>query len=294
MPGVKMNDYAEVTYQSADGLTLYARDYGAPAAVAQAPTLLCMHGLTRNSRDFEPLAALLCDRVRLVSMDQRGRGRSDYDSNTANYQPITYVGDMFALITALKLENIVLVGTSMGGLMAMMMVAMQPTLFHGLIINDIAPEIDPVGLDRIKGYVGQQTGSFADWPAALAAVKKANGSAFPNYSDSDWLAFTRRLCDQRSDGSVVFSYDAGIAAPLTDNPDAAVPPDLWPLFRATQSLPTLVIHGALSDILSDSIVARMRTENPMMNYARVEAVGHAPILDEPEALAAIEDLLRSI
>jgi pimeloyl-ACP methyl ester carboxylesterase len=291
-----MSHYQDVYYSSPDGLQLYARDYPADqsATGAPQPTLLCMHGLTRNSRDFEPLAAALAGRYRMVVVDQRGRGLSAYDDNSANYQPITYVGDMFALIAQLGLKEIVLIGTSMGGLMAMMMAAMQPALFRGLVINDIAPEIEPAGLERIKAYVGRHPAHFDDWQAAVSSVRDSNGEAFPHYSDEQWLAFTRRLCHSGSDGKIYYSYDAAIAEPMLNTPDSAVPPDLWPLFGALKALPMLTVHGALSDILSDRIVSRMQQEHPTMRYSRVDNVGHAPILDEPEALTAIEQFLASL
>ncbi len=149
-----MTDYRDLWYQSPDGLKLYARDYPGPAG-STLPPALCMHGLTRNSADFAALADQLSASRRVLSVDQRGRGLSDYDSNTNNYTPATYVQDMFALLDGEGIDRVVLVGTSMGGLMSFLMAAMQPERIAAMIINDIGPEIDPTGLARIQGYVGK-------------------------------------------------------------------------------------------------------------------------------------------
>ena len=151
-----MSNYTDVWYQSTDGLKLYARDYPCRAGgVAQKATILCMHGLTRNSADFAGLAEHLSERFHVLSVDQRGRGRSEYDSVTSNYTPIIYVQDMFTLLDHLGLGEVILVGTSMGGLMSMLMAAMQPGRVRAIVLNDIGPELDPRGLERIKSYVGK-------------------------------------------------------------------------------------------------------------------------------------------
>ena len=151
-----MANYDDVWYSSHDGLNLYARDYSkALKNNKDAITLLCMHGITRNSADFEDICNELADRYRLIVVDQRGRGLSDYDPNPTNYNPLVYVQDMFLLLEKLKLSSVVLLGTSMGGTMAMIMAAMNPDKVQGLIINDIGPEIGKTGLERLKGYVGK-------------------------------------------------------------------------------------------------------------------------------------------
>ena len=285
-----MASYTDITYESADGLKLYARDYAHPAPRL---TLLCMHGLTRNSADFEGVAGHLAEDHRLVVVDQRGRGLSDWDSNTANYQPAVYVQDMFRLLDKLELDQVVLMGTSMGGLMSMIMVAMQPGRFKGVILNDIGPVIDPAGLERIKGYVGK-SGPVASWDEAVAQTRDINGKEFPDFSDEDWLRFTRALYREDDSGVPVLAYDPAISQPMASDEEAAIPPDLWPAFDTLAPLPTLVVRGALSDILSADCVAEMRARKPDLRVAEIAGRGHAPTLDEPASLAAINDFLGEL
>ncbi len=282
--------YEEVTYQSDDGLTLYARDY---PKHPPAQTLLCMHGLTRNSSDFEPLCDYLHQEYRIVSVDQRGRGRSQYDPNIDNYQPARYVQDMFTLIEHLGLDKPVLVGTSMGGLMAMIMQATQVDGFAGLILNDIGPEVNPAGLARIASYVGKSE-PVSNWDEAVSQVKLTNQAAFPAYSDDQWRAFAARLYRENDQGVPVLQYDSSIAKPMDDGNTEAVAPDLWPVFEACRSLPVLVIRGELSDILHPDCVSRMHDRHPGMQSVEVPGVGHAPMLDEPLAVDAIQRFLQEL
>jgi pimeloyl-ACP methyl ester carboxylesterase len=286
-----MTDYRDLWYQSADGLTLYARDYPGPAD-GSLPPALCMHGLTRNSADFAVLADRLSGQRRVLSVDQRGRGRSDYDSNVANYTPATYVQDMFALLDGEGIDRVVLVGTSMGGLMSFLMAAMQPERIAAMIINDIGPEIDPAGLARIQDYVGK-SGPVKTWEEAVAQQKAINGIAFPDFTEQQWQDFTHGLYREQ-DGRPVIAYDPAIAQPMADQDSGAVPPDLWPVFEAITAIPMLVIRGATSDILAPSCVDKMRTMHPGLQAAEIPDRGHAPMLDEPAARSAIDDFLQSL
>ena len=286
-----MTDYRDLWYQSPDGLRLYARDYPGPAG-ATLPPALCMHGLTRNSADFAALADRLSQQRRVLSVDQRGRGRSDYDSNIANYTPATYVQDMFALLDGEGIDRVMLVGTSMGGLMSFLMAAMQPERIAAMLINDIGPEIDPAGLARIQDYVGK-SGPVSSWDEAVAQQKAINGIAFPDFTEEQWQDFTRGLYREQN-GVPVIAYDPAIAQPMSDQDSGAVPPDLWPVFQAITAIPMLVVRGASSDILAPSCVARMRELNPALQVAEVPNRGHAPMLDEPAARAAIDDFLQSL
>ena len=181
--------WSEHFYRSADDrLQLFARDYP-----GDGPTLLMMHGLTRNSADFEPLIAGLDADYRVISVDQRGRGRSDHDPDPTNYLPEVYVADMFALLDGLGIDKVTAIGTSMGGLMAMIMGAMQPDRVPAIIINDIGPEVDPDGIARIQSYVGQAE-PLASWEEAAAACRDVHRPAFPDFGDSDWMEFARRTC----------------------------------------------------------------------------------------------------
>jgi len=279
--------YTDIYYTSPDGLRLYARDYG---GAGERPTLLCMHGLTRNSADFHNLALHLKSRFRVISVDQRGRGRSDYDADKSRYRVDIYCADMFTLIEKLKLDNIVAVGTSMGGIMAMSMAFAKAKVFKAVILNDIGPEIDQAGLERIKGYVGA-SGPFADWPDAASAIKAQGPDVFPDYTDADWLAFAKRTCKKRADGQLEFAYDPAIGEPLQSDDSTAVPVDMWPLFMALFDAPLLVIRGQLSDILSAQTAEKMQLAHPDCQLAEIPRIGHAPMLDESESLNAIDAFL---
>jgi pimeloyl-ACP methyl ester carboxylesterase len=274
-------------YRSACGrLELYARVYE-----GDGPALLLMHGLTRNSADFEPLAVYLAPRFRLVVPDQRGRGLSDYDRDPANYRPDVYAADMFALLDDLAIERAGLIGTSMGGLIAMIMAAARPARVPLAVLNDVGPRIEPTGLARIQGYVGPSRPA-ASWDEAAARCAAINGQAFPDFTAPDWLAFARRTCIETADGAIRLAYDPAIAVSVAGDQPATVPPNLWPLWDMLSAVPVLALRGALSDLLSAETVAEMgaRHAGP---FAAVEIPGrgHAPMLDEPAATAAIDAFL---
>ncbi|GMG87556.1 alpha/beta fold hydrolase [Biformimicrobium ophioploci] len=286
-----MQDYLDLHYKSSDGLTLYARDYHGSQVPADRPVLMLLHGLTRNSRDFESLAAHLANDFRVIVPDQRGRGLSQWDPEIANYQPATYVADMFTLIEQLGTERVVVIGTSMGGLMGMIMVAMQREKIAGLVLNDIGPEVHEEGLARIKSYVGK-TAPAKTWEDAAATVKELNSVAFPNYSPEDWMRMARQLYTENEQGVPVLAYDPAIAKPISADGEAAVPPDLWPLFEGLKGLPSLTIRGALSDILAKPCFEEMQARLPEMAAAEIPECGHAPALDEPDSVNAIDTFLN--
>jgi pimeloyl-ACP methyl ester carboxylesterase len=285
------SDYEDVWYQSPDGLKLYARHYPGPADSTLLP-VLCMHGLTRNSADFAWIASHLARTRRVISVDQRGRGLSAYDSNPSNYTPVTYVGDMFTLLDELAIPQMLVIGTSMGGLMAMLMANMQPGRFAGIVLNDIGPELDPRGLERIKNYVGKSR-EIRSWDDAVAQTREINGVAFPNYTDEEWLRFTRGLY-REVNGVPQLAHDPAIAKPMLDDESNAVPPDLWPLFRGMAAIPMLVVRGAISDLLAMDCVDKMLEIAPSLRVVNVPERGHAPMLDEPLAVTAIEDFFAGI
>ncbi len=284
-------EYRLHRYRSACGrLDLAARDY--PAREAGAPDLLLMHGLTRSSADFEPLAAHLAGRYRLIVPDQRGRGLSQWDPDPSQYRPDVYAQDMLALLDGLGVTRACLIGTSMGGLMAMVMNALRPELAAGFVFNDIGPVLDPAGLARIQGYVGAGR-TMASWQEAAARCRAVNAAAFPDFGGADWLSFARRTCRENADGTVSFAYDPAISQGMDGDAPQTVSPDLWPLWDLLDAAPVLVVRGALSDLLSAGTVREMaqRHAGP---FAAVDVprVGHAPILDELPALAAISAFLR--
>jgi len=286
--------------KTADGLTLYARDYGNPRDSARgygkdsaSLTVLCLPGLTRNSADFEELAERLCKRYRVITMDPRGRGRSAYDPDPSHYQLKTYVADAFALLDAMDVDRVALVGTSMGGLMSMLMTATAPQRIRGVVLNDIGPVVEASGLARIQGYVGKQH-PVTGWDDAVEVAKANNSQAFPDFSDAQWLAFTRRIFRENAEGRPELAYDPAISSPIKQDQQAAVPADLWGVFDALTATPLLVVRGTLSDILSAETVKQMAARHRSMQHIEVARVGHAPLLTEPQATAAIEGFLESL
>jgi pimeloyl-ACP methyl ester carboxylesterase len=284
-----MPAFDELRFPSADKrLQLYTRIYP-----GDGPAILMMHGLTRNSADFEGLANHLAGRFKLVVPDQRGRGLSEYDPEPANYLPANYSADMLSLIDQLGLERPILIGTSMGGLIAMIMATMRAGGFRGLVLNDVGPVVEQVGLDRIASYVGavQQIGS---WEDAAEYYRRTNEYAFPGYGDTQWLAVARRLFRSNADGVPELAYDPAIAAGLGSLNPTAVPPSLWPIWQGLADVPVLALRGALSDILSEHTLGRMAEHHPGMQSVTVAGVGHAPMLDEPDALFAIDQFMGQL
>jgi len=291
-----MRGYKEYRFRSADGrLELFARDYPPVAEAADSAgegfPLLLMHGLTRNSADFEPLVPHLPG-YRLIVPDQRGRGLSDYDDDAGNYRIDVYVADMFRLIEDLGVERFAIVGTSMGGLIGMVMAAIAPDRIAALALNDIGPVVDEDGLERIRGYVGPAKPA-TDWPGMASRFAMVNAEAFPDFTDADWLAFAHRTCVEIEDG-VVAAYDPAIADGMAPDNDSVVPADLWPVWAAGTEVPALVIRGELTDLLSTSTVEEMaRRHHAPFATVNVPRRGHAPLLDEPEVLAALLPFLQS-
>jgi pimeloyl-ACP methyl ester carboxylesterase len=278
------------TAPTAEGLVLHARDYAAASGPARAP-VVCLHGLTRNARDFEDLAPRLAAQGRRVlALDFRGRGASAWDPDPAQYVPATYADDVLALIDALGIGRAVFIGTSLGGLVTLVIAAKRPCAIAAAVLNDIGPEIAPEGLARIGSYTGQ-VAPVAGWAAAADYARRINEVAFPHYGADDWVRFARRLFKDQ-DGRPVLDYDPAIAQAFRPPPGDPPPPaDLWPLFEALARQPLLTIRGETSDILSPAIADRMRAAAPQMAYAEIPGIGHAPMLDEPSALAAIDALL---
>jgi pimeloyl-ACP methyl ester carboxylesterase len=286
-----MTATADRFWTSADGLSLYARDYAGAAGPARLP-VICIHGLTRNSRDFEEVAPWIAARGRRVlAIDVRGRGRSDRDTNPLNYQPPVYAGDVLALMAQAGIARAVFVGTSMGGLITMVVAAMNPVAVAGAVLNDVGPELSPVGLGRIMGYVGEQK-TIRTWDDAADYAASINGVAFPGAPRAHWEAFARRIFRER-DGALELDYDPNITAPFRAAPTGPAP-DLWPVFTAlTTGRPSLLIRGGISDLVDAGIAERMRAAAPTMAYAEVPEVGHAPMLTEPAAQAALAAFLDS-
>jgi pimeloyl-ACP methyl ester carboxylesterase len=279
-----MAGYVEKTYSSQDGLQLYYRDYGDP--LSPGVPLLCLTGLTRNSHDYHHFASRLAAGRRVVCPDYRGRGRSARDPDWRNYQPRSYVGDILQLLVAAGLHRVIVVGTSLGGLLSMGLAVVQPTSLAGVVLNDVGPDIDRSGFQRIQAYIGRDHPQ-PDWASAVRFARETFSGAGER-SDADWLRIAEGTFAPGPDGRLHISWDPALARPLA-RPQAI--PDLWPLFRALRNIPTLAFRGALSDLLTAATFDRMQREHPALHCVTVPGVGHVPTLDEPEARHAIEDFL---
>ena len=289
-----MHKYEDIWYSSADGLRLYARDYQSSAqGSGERPVVLCMHGLTRNSADFEDISQVLANSYRVIVVDQRGRGLSAYDSNPENYNPMVYVQDMFSLLKSEGVAKVILLGTSMGGIMAMMMTAMKPDLVQAVIINDIGPEVSQKGLNRLQAYVGKSA-PVSDWEEAARQSAAINSNAFPDASENDWQQFAKRTYRADSTGCPRLAYDPKISLAFNNTESNSAVPDLWPVYDQITETPMLLIRGDLSDILDLKCVAKMKKKNPNLQVSIIPNVGHAPMLSEPIAQAAIEEFLKQI
>lgn len=277
--------YREGWYRVPDGLRLHYRDY--PGSDARPP-LLCLPGLTRNARDFEAFGELHSPRFRVIALDYRGRGASDHDPLPARYVPLTYAGDLIQLLDQLGITRAVFVGTSLGGLVAMTIAATAPQRIAGAVLNDVGPELSPAGLERIRSYVGKD-GRFSSWDEAARAIATNNGGVPPAWTHEDWIKAARRACREDGD-AVIFDYDPAIALPFAA-PPRNPPVDLWPLFQALALHPLLVLRGEQSDLLGAAAFEKMMQAAPDATFVTVPGVGHAPMLDEPEAAAAIDAFL---
>jgi pimeloyl-ACP methyl ester carboxylesterase len=273
-------------FTSADGLRLYYRDYAA-AQPGRLP-VLCLPGLTRNCRDFEISALRIQKTRRVLSPDLRGRGRSQHDPNSLNYHPGTYVGDLARLLADAGVDKVVLFGTSLGGILSMLIAAATPALPAAAILNDVGPEVAPEGLQRIASYVGRHA-PVRNWSEAADQMRAMYGLAMPDAGDADWMAFARRSYSE-VDGVPVLDVDRGVGEAVRAAPAGAAP-DLWPLYAALKPVPTLAIRGELSDVLSVATFDRMQREKPDLQRVTVARRGHPPLLDEPECVAAIDAFL---
>jgi pimeloyl-ACP methyl ester carboxylesterase len=280
--------YEDGYWYSADGLRLHFRDYpGDP----NRPALLCLPGLTRNARDFEGVAQRMAGKRRVIAVDLRGRGESDVAIDPLTYVPPVYLQDVGALIAEQCVGPVVLLGTSLGGLIAMLLSLTARPALAGVLLNDVGPEIHAEGLARIVSYVGRGE-RFASWDEAARQIAASHDGAFPDYTQADWLAWAHRMC-RESDDAIVFDYDPRIAEPFKlPQPEPAF--DLWPAFETLHGLPALLVRGQLSDILTAQTASEMVRRVPTMELVTVPRVGHAPTLEEPDAVLAIDRLLDKV
>lgn len=286
-------NFNERRWTSRDGLSLYARHYPAAGAEALLP-VICLHGLTRNSKDFEDIAPVIAGwGRRLIVPDVRGRGQSDRDSNPKNYRPPIYARDVLEMMAAFDVPRAVFLGTSMGGIITMTLAALRPKAIAAAILNDVGPSIAPEGVARILSYAGKPV-DIRSWEDAADYVRRTNTVAFPHYGVDEWRRLASRTF-REDNGAPVLDYDPAITVSLGKPPGKAA---LWTaalLFRRlARNRPTLLIRGALSDVITADIAARMQRSAPSLQTCVVPGVGHAPMLTEPVAIDAISHFLRTV
>jgi len=280
-------EWSDQYWWSSDGVRLHARVYAGPEGGEAAPPVLCMPGLARNARDFEALAPHIAQFRQVIVIEFRGRGESAFAKDPMTYVPLTYVQDVVAMLDELGIGRFATIGTSLGGLVSMLMAASMPGRLVGAVLNDVGPELESAGLERIRDYIGAG-GSQPTWMHAARAFAELNAAVYPGYGIHDWLRLTKRTHKLTPEGRIVTDYDKQIAAPLRVPNGDAGGVDLWPAYRALGDVPLLILRGALSDILARSAGDRMVAELLRARLVEIRGVGHAPTMDEPEARAAIE------
>lgn len=279
--------FRDCWFTSQDGLRLYYRDYGGPEDPQEtgAATVLCLPGVTRNSKDFAQLGQRLARRHRVICPDFRGRGRSQYDPDWNNYTAPVYAGDIRHLLVSAGIHRVHVIGTSLGGIVAMVMAVAMPGVLAGVVLNDIGPEIGSNGLSAIIDYMKDDT-PLPDWAAAARHVRDAYGPNLPHGTAEDWMMIARNTYRETAEGTLVHDWDHAIVKPFARVLSGGF--DLWPLFKALGRVPVLCVRGALSSILSERTLSRMQEAMPAMSQVTAEDCGHPPRLSEPNVLEAID------
>lgn len=281
-------------WKTPDGLQCHGLAFRHEEAGEDSPALVCLHGLTRNALDFAEFAEWVTGPdgglppVRVYCPSLRGRGRSARDTDFLNYQPRIYREDILSLLGQLKLEQAVFVGTSLGGIVTMLIGESAPDHIRAAILNDIAPELRAEGLERITDYVGADN-VFDDWAAAAAWCRDINGNAFPDEGPEFWDRFARNTCEETARG-IETAYDKSIAMAFGEVGPA---PDLWPGFLSL-TMPVLSVRGAISDLFTAETQSLMKDRLPHLQMAQVPRIGHAPMLSEPVAKDAIAAFLKPV
>lgn len=280
--------FIEHHISSTDGKRIYCRDYGSP--YNDFTPLLCLSGLVRNSLDFHDMATRYAQMgFRVVAMDYRGRGQSDYDDEWEHYMPSAMIGDVFAVLDALQLHKVVFVGTSLGGLLSMAIAALQPTRVAAVVMNDIGPQVNDNGLERIKDYVGKDYPQN-DWTTATKRMKEM----FPKLrlSEDEWTSMTKATFKKGKDGLLHHNWDLNIAKTIGLKNDTD--PDLWDLFKSLKPFPTLAIRGAVSDVLSEETFDKMARIKPDLMRVVVKDVGHCPSYADTQIQESLDALLKQV
>jgi pimeloyl-ACP methyl ester carboxylesterase len=279
--------YRELMYTAPDGLSLFCREY-APAN--PRGTVVCLPGLTRNSRDFVAVAKRLAATYRVLTPDLRGRGNSQWDPKVANYHPTVYYHDVVKLLADEAPGRVAIIGTSLGGILAMSLAAHAPERIAGIVVNDVGPELAKEGVARIAGYVGVRAAP-GSWSEAAAQVRANYGYAYPDFEEADWLAYAKASHREREDGTVVADYDPAIGDAMRATSGRTF--DLWPVWAMIR-VPALIVRGAKSDLLSVATYDRMLREKPELVRIEVPNRGHVPLLTEPGVPEAIDKFLAGL
>lgn len=281
--------YRERRYSAQDGLSLYFRDYPGPAG--GGTPVLCLGGLSRNSKDFAFLAERLSEDRRVVCPDYRGRGRSAYAPDWRSYHPRTYLSDLVHLFAVARLHGFAVIGTSLGGLLAMGLASVMPGALRGIVMNDIGPSFGSGSLDTIFRYVGQDSPQ-PDLEAATAFLQRAFEGAVAFRDAETWRHFAEGSFRRGEDGLLHVDWDTAIVEPLKRSMDEM--PDLWKVFAALGRLPVLALRGELSPVLSAATLSEMAARHPGLESLTVSGVGHTPSLEEPEVVEAIDVFLDGL
>ena len=287
-PAPPQTGFRDGTFTAQDGLRLYYRDYGRHDS--NRATVLCLPGLARNSRDFHGLALRLSAARRVLTFDYRGRGRSDYDADWRHYEPRSCVDDARHLLAATNTHRVVAVGTSMGGLIALGLALVAASSVSGIVMNDVGPDIQSAGLERIMGYIAKFPPQ-PDWQQAAQELRR-NFPMLSIKSDAGWLNFAYATYRADPDGMLRADWDPAIAKPFGRRADTSF--DLWALYRAVARIPVLALRGGRSDILSEETFRRMKAEKPDLVQVVIPDTGHTPTLGEPEAVKAIDAFLAPL
>ncbi len=294
-------EWNEINFSSQDGLTLYARHYPAQASQASgtqasAQPLLCLAGLTRNSKDFHNLAVHLSRASKMprdvYCLDYRGRGRSDHDRNWRNYSPYIEMLDTLDFMTMEELHHAAILGTSRGGIIAMLMGVVRPGALSAVILNDIGPVIESRGLARIIGYVGK-TPAPESWADAADIVRDMSARFFTDIEEDEWMEIARQWFNEE-DGKPVQGYDLDLANTLSEINLAEPVPQMWPQFDALSHVPIMVLRGENSDLLSLETVKQMASRHRDLQSYEVQEEGHAPLLRDRRSLRAVDTFLAEI
>ncbi len=286
--------WRDVFVSTDDGLKLHARDYG-PKTSSALP-VLCLPGLTRNARDFHILANFLSTHDknprRVVALESRGRGRSEWDKNWQNYDAQVEARDVLSVMPALGLNHVGIVGTSRGGILTMILAVTRPGILAGVVLNDIGPVLGGKGLARIKGYVGK-TPKVHSWEEAAQVSKNLNKGQFPDLDDQAWMAFARQTYIEEN-GKIRPDYDPALSRPF-ESLDLTKPViTLWPQFEALRNIETLVIHGENSDLLEPETLAEMERRHNKMDILESPGEGHAPLLEDANSTNKIYNFFSKL